>query len=439
MINCFKRNFNDKGFRRYFANTSWLFAEKVLRIIAGVFVGIYVARYLGPERFGVYSYSFAFVAIFGVIAKLGLDSITVRSLVNFSDKRDTCLGTAFWLKAAGGILTLGIIGVVTRFISGDPAANLYIFIIASGLLFQSFEVVDFYFQSKALSKYVSICKLIQLTLSSFLKLYFIFIGAGLFWFVLISLIDQVSLAISYVFAYWRQGIKTFLGHFHFQTAKEMLKSSWPMIFSGFSTMLLLHIDQLMIKSILNSEAVGRYAVAVQLSEVWYFIPMILTSSLFPAILNAQKVNQKLYHDRLLRLHSLLAWTAIGIALPMTFLSNWLVLLLYGEAYSQSGQALMILIWAGIFVFLGNAGKKWLLAENLQHLLLPRMILGVISNVFLNIILIPAYGIKGAAIATLVSYALTYYISYLFNSKLKFFFIMTTKSLHPRYLMDRWGK
>lgn len=439
MTNRFKEIFNHSGFRRYFTNTSWLFAERVLRIIAGLFVGIYIARYLGPERFGIYSYSFAFAALFGAIAKLGLDSIAVRDLVNHSDKRDIYLGTVFWLKVVGGVLTLGIIGIAVRFISNDPTINIYIFIIASGLLFQSFEVVDFYFQSKVLSKYVSICKLTQLTLSSLLKLYFIFIRADLFWFVLVGLIDQMSLAISYVFAYWRQRIGMFFNHFQIRIAKEMLKNSWPMVFSGFSTMVLFRIDQLMIKGILSSKDVGQYAVAVQLSEVWYFVPMIVTSSLFPAVLNAQKASQKLYHDRLLRLNSLLAWTAIVIALPMTFLSGWLVTSLYGKAYGQSGQALMILIWSDVFVFLGNASKRWFLAENLQYLLLGRITLGVVSNVFLNIMLIPAYGIKGAAMATLVSYALTYYISYLFHPKLRFLFIMTTKSLHPRHLMDNWGK
>lgn len=434
-----KKIFNHSGFRKYFVNTSWLFVENILRIIAGLFVGIYVARYLGPGKFGIFSYALAFVALFGAVAELGVSSITVRDLVNYPYKRDIYLGTVFWLKAAGGVLALGIIGIAVQFISNDPKTTLYIFIIAIGLLFQSFEVVNFYFQSKVLSKYVSICKLTQLALSSLLKLYLVFVKADLFWFVFVSLIDQVSLAIAYIFTYWRQGIGMFFSYFQFRVAKEMLGNSWPIAFSGLLTMLLFRIDQVMIKSMLSSEAVGQYAVAVQLSEVWYFIPMIVTSSLFPTVINAQKANQSLYRDRFLRLHSLLAWIAIGIILPMTIFSNWLVALLYGKAYSQSGQALMILIWSVIFVFLGNASKRWFLAENLQHLLFIRTVLGVVSNILLNIALIPAYGIKGAAIATLVSYALAYYISYLFNPKLKFLFILITKSLNPRYLIDGWDK
>mgnify|MGYP003488046590 CR=1 FL=1 len=78
----------NQGFRRYLFNTSWMLVEQVLRILAGLFVGIYVARYLGPEQFGAYSYALAFVALFSALGRVGLDSILVRDLVNHQDRRD---------------------------------------------------------------------------------------------------------------------------------------------------------------------------------------------------------------------------------------------------------------------------------------------------------------------------------------------------------------
>jgi O-antigen/teichoic acid export membrane protein len=83
---------------RYFANTSWLFGEKILRMIVGLFVGIWVARYLGPEQFGLLSYAQSFVGLFTAIATLGLDGIVVRELVKDPSRRDELIGTAFWLK-----------------------------------------------------------------------------------------------------------------------------------------------------------------------------------------------------------------------------------------------------------------------------------------------------------------------------------------------------
>ena len=112
-----------EGFGRYFLNTSWMLGEKILRIVAELFVGIYVARYLGPEQFGVFSYAIAFVALFGAIAKLGLDGIVVRDLVNHPNKRDIYLGTAFWLKLTGALLTLITLAIAVQFTSNDATTT----------------------------------------------------------------------------------------------------------------------------------------------------------------------------------------------------------------------------------------------------------------------------------------------------------------------------
>jgi O-antigen/teichoic acid export membrane protein len=83
---------NNPGFIKYFKNTSWLLGEKILRITLGVFVGIWVARYLGPEKFGLFSYAGSFVALFAAIATLGLDGIVVRELVKNETRRDELFG-----------------------------------------------------------------------------------------------------------------------------------------------------------------------------------------------------------------------------------------------------------------------------------------------------------------------------------------------------------
>ena len=431
--------FHNVGFRRYLDNTAWLFAERILRIVAGLFVGIWVARYLGPERFGIFSYTLAFVSLFGEVARLGLGSILVRNLVNHPEREEDYLSTAFWLQVIGALVMLGCMAITLQFSGNASRTNLYAYIIFAGVFFQPFEVVDFYFQSRVLSKYVSMCKMIQLGLSSVLKLCLIYIRADLVWFVLIVGIDQFSLAFALTLAYRQRKSGTFWGRLRLNTAKIILKDSWPMILSGFATLLLLRIDQIIIKEMLDTEAVGQYAAAAKLAEAWFFVPMIITSSLFPAIINAKKLSQKIYHRRLLKLYSLIAWVAIAIALVMTFLGDWLIITLYGTSYREASQSLVILAWAGVFVFLGNASKKWFLVENLQHLLLLRVCIGATSNVFLNFLLIPIYGIRGAATATLISYIIAYYLSYLSNRKLRALFIMTTQSFYPKHLFNDLGK
>ncbi len=405
-----------------------MFAEQILRMVAGLLVGIWVARYLGSEQFGVFSYAIAFASLFSSIAKLGLDGIVVRDLVKEPELRDVYLGTAFWLKLIGALLMLGIVAIAMQLTTSDSLTNLYILIIASGAIFQSFEVIDFYFQSKVLSKFVSICKMTQLFISSLFKLYFIFTGGELIYFVLITLVDQVTLSLSLYIAYRFQKLGSFYRCFNKSIAKQLLKESWSLVFNGLIIMVYMRIDQIMIKQMLGESELGLFSAAVRLSEVWYFIPVIISTSLFPSIVNAKKISDELYYKRLQRLYTFMIWLAIIIALPMTFLSNWLVILLYGEDYRGAGQVLTIHIWAGVFVFIGVASSKWFISEGLQRHLTINTVVGAIINVILNLFLIPKYGIYGAAIATVISQALASYVMNILFRRTYLNFFRITRSV-----------
>lgn len=411
-----------------------MLGEQVLRIFAGLFVVIYVARYLGPKQFGVYSYALAFVTLFASIAKLGLDGIVVRDLVNHPEKRDVYLGTAFWLKMAGALLTLCILATAVPFTGNDRTTILYIFIIGSGLIFQSFDVMDFYFQSKVLAKYVAAAKIVQLAISSMLKLYFVFVQADLLWFVVVSVIDQISLALSLAFAYWRRKLGSFFGHFAMGTARTMLKNSWPLILSGVAISLYMRIDQIMIKEMLGTREVGLYSAAVRVSEAWYFVPTIVATSLFPAIVNAKHVSQELYNQRLRRLYSMMLYLAVGVAVPVTLMADSIMATLYGAMYQEGGVVLSIHVWAGIFVGLGVANGQWFLTENLQKLATLNTLVGAATNVVLNYFLIPIYGINGVAFATFASYGIAAYLALLFHSKTRARFYEMTSSVNPG-----WGR
>jgi len=188
------------------------------------------------------------------------------------------------------------------------------------------------------------------------------------------------------------------------------------------------IDQVMIQSMLGSEAVGQYSAAVRISEAWYFIPMVITSSLLPAIINAKKKSEKLYYARLQRLYDLMVWISLAVAVPMTFLSNWVINLLYGSAYNQAGGVLMIHIWAGLFVSLSVAQGKFWLINNLLNKQLIITISCSLINILLNLLLIKQYNIKGAALATLISYAVGCLFLPLFFKEARIMIKMSYKSL-----------
>jgi O-antigen/teichoic acid export membrane protein len=396
------------GFRKYFANTSWLIAERIFRSVLLLVVGVYVARYLGPERFGLLSYAMSFVALFSAIAMLGLDGIVVRELVRDGTKRDELLGTVFCLKLAGAFLVLIVLYVAVLFTSNDNFTNLLIFIIALSTVFQSFGVIDFYFQSKVLSKYVVYAQFVSSIVSSLTKLLLIWTGAPLLYFSIVFLLDGLILAIGLAIAYIGQKLNIFDWKFRPKLALRLLKDSWPLVLSGVCISIYMKIDQVMINHMLDTEAVGQYAAAVKLSEGWYFVPMIVCGSLFPAVLNAKRKSDEFYHARLQKLYDLIVWIAIPIALATTLVANLVVQVLYGTQFSKAASVLTIHIWAGVFVSLGVASAKWYIAENLQFFSSINTVIGAIVNIVLNLILIERYGIIGAAWATVISYGLAVY-------------------------------
>lgn len=406
-----------EGFKRYFLNTGWLFIGNISRMLASLLVGIWVARYLGPKEFGVLNYASSFVALFSVLTTLGLDGIVVRELVKDSSKSNTILGTAFGLKLLGFFALLIILSGVLYFAEESLYTKSIILVVALSTMMQSFNVLDFYFQSQVKSKFVALANLISLVISSITKIILILCGAELIYFAAVVVLDSFTLSLGFIYFYQSKkfgNIKNWC--FKFAVAKSLLRDSWPLVLSGLAISIYMNIDQVMINHMLGPQEVGQFAAAVRISTVWYFIPVVISSSLFPAIINAKKVSEELYYTRLQRLYDLMVWMAIAIALPMTFLSDWIVNLLYGQDYNQAGSVLMIHIWAGIFVSLGVASSRWLLTENLQIFSTINTFIGAVINILLNCIFIKYIGIQGAALATLISYFMAAYLSLLFWQK-----------------------
>jgi len=417
-----------QGFMRYFKNTSWLLAEKILRMVVGLFVGIWIARYLGPEKFGLLSYAQSFVALFTAFATLGLDSILVRELLKDESKRDSLLGTAFLLKLLGAVLVLSLLAFATLLQNNDTLTNSLIFIIASATIFQSFNVIDFYFQSKVLSKFVVFSNTISLLISSIIKVFLLLNEAPLIAFAYVTLFDAFVLAGGFIYFYFKNQLSLFKWSFSIEAAKLLLKDSWPLLLSGVFFSIYMKIDQVMIKEMIGNDAVGQYSAAIRLSEAWYFIPMGIYYSLFPAIVNAKKTSEDLYYKRLQTLYDIMVFIPLVIAIIITFSGHWIVDLLFGSEYALSSSVLIVHTWSGIFICLGISSSNWFINENLQLYAFYRTLLGSILNIIMNLQMIPLYGIVGAAFSSIFTQMFALFLFNFVNKKTRKLFIMQVNSL-----------
>lgn len=368
-----------------------------------LFVGVWVARYLGPDNFGLLSYAQSFVFLFTAVATLGLDGIIVRELVKEPSKRDVLLGTAFFLKAIGAIIVVPLVFFAVQFTDSDQNTKNIVIFVSLGTIFQSFNVIDFYYQAEVKSRYVALANSWSLVLTSLAKIVLILSDAPIIYFVWVILFDSALLALGLVYYYSKSSaLSIFTWRFDFNLAKNVFRDSWPLMFSGLVVSIYMKIDQIMIKEMMDAEAVGNYAAALRLSEVWYFVPMLIAASVFPAILNARSISEELYNHRLRLLYTAMVWIALALAIPITFLSDWIIVFLYGVEYKDAADVLVIHIWGAVPIFIGVAFSKYLTAENYVLKGFFRTFSGAVINVLLNIYFIQWYGIVGAALASLIS-------------------------------------
>ena len=434
-------NFKSETFKKYFKNTSWLFAEKILRLPISLIVTILVVRYLGPEQFGLLSYAISFYGLFTAISILGLESISIRELVKYPERRDNILGSVFLLRLVGGIVTIILIAL-TLFISDEPTdISILILIISTSAIFQSLSVIDYYFRAEVKAKYSVYVMTASVLFISSIKILLIILEAPLIYFAIVFSVEFFVTAAGFLLVYKHNKLKIINWKFRKETAINLLKDSWPLILSGLVIAIYVRIDQVMIKNMLDSKELGYYAAAVRLSEAWYFIPVALTNSIFPAIINAKKVSDKFYFNRMQKLYDILAWMAIAIAVPVSIFSSDIINILFGSEFQSAATVLTIYIWAGVAVFLGVASSQYLITENFTKLSFFRTFMGMIINVILNLVLIPKYGIIGAAYATLISYSVAVFSIILFPKTGKQF-IMMMKSIFLitliQYLLEKWN-
>jgi O-antigen/teichoic acid export membrane protein len=419
--------------QKIIGNTGWLFADKVIRMGAGLLVGVWVARYLGPDRFGLLSYTGAFVALFSALANLGLDGIVVRNIVRDPVCRDETLGTAFVLKVMGGAITLALTMLTIILLRpGETLTHWLVGITSAGMVFQAFDTIDFWFQSQVRSKFTVYAKNSAFLCITLVKIVLILVKAPLVAFAWAGSAEIVLGAIGMALAYGVSGSRLTAWRGSVRLARELLRDSWPLILSSVVIMIYMRIDQVMLGEMVGDAEVGVYSAAVRLAEVWYFIPMAVLSSVFPSVVEARAVSDELFYGRLQKLYNLMALMGYIVAVPVTFVAGWVVQLLFGPAYAAAGPMLAVLIWAGLFTNLGVARSSFLTAMNWTRVYFLTVSLGCVINVLLNLFLIPRYGGMGAVTASCVAYWFAAHGScFLYRPLRRTGWMLTRALLYPR--------
>ncbi len=401
-------------------NTGWLFLGRVGVLVINFLAILLVARHLGPELFGRLSFAIAGVALIAPLAQLGLHAIVTRDLVRSPGDREDILGTALSLRLTGGAFAIGVgLALIWLLRPDDPALQFYFFLLLIGEAMKSFMVFMHWMESEVNGRLVAICQLAVSLLLACGRVLCVLLEAPLIAFVIVEALQGAFIAAMFAGAYVTSGHSLFRLRFSGAIAGRLLRQCAPLIASGITAVIYLKIDQVMLGQMIGEAEVGVYALAARISDVWYFFPTMLVTSAFPFLLQRQENSPADYGRMLQNLMDVLFWIGVAVALVVSVTAPYIIPALFGEDYATTGYILAIHIWAGVFISMRALVSKWILAEGLLMFSLVSQGSGAIANVALNLYLIPAWGGYGAAVATLISFAIATYFSLIVFRKTRY--------------------
>lgn len=385
------------------SNAFWLTADKVYTLALGMFVTALVARYFGPEQYGVLNYALSFVAILSIGATLGFETLGVKEIVEKKKDEGVVLGTTFVLRGIGALGIVVIAYTLIRVVEPEnQVLHSIVTVMAVVLVVRSVEVIEYWVQGHQKVKFSSLIRMVAFTVVSAYKIILVRNQGTLRHLSYAYLLDATLVALGLMAVYRYTNGNRRPWHFDRRYGKELLSQSWYIMFSAIMMTVFTRIDQLMLGSMMPSQSdLGIYSAAAKIATMWYFVPGAITKAFQPIILSEAATAEKaLKHAQVM--YNVIAWVGIGFGIVISLTSGIIVNLLYGEAYSEASRILTISIWAGTFATLGGARAVWLIKEGKQKYSLYSTGVGAVVNIALNLFLIPLYGGYGAAIATLIT-------------------------------------
>ena len=404
--------------------------DYIFSLTASLIVGIAVARYLGPEMYGIIAFATAVYTLLVIIVSLGIDDIIMKDMLQYEEKQGSIQGSALFVKSAAAFLVYSIVFIY--FLINYSGEKLYsVLIITGAVLFQPLSVFSCIFLINAQAKYTSIARMISYTLSSLLKIILIIFKAPVTYFAFAVFIDYAVLYLTVILMYKYKKYTVSGWHIDISYIKYILKSAVPLFAAVLFYTFYQKVTVIIISSMYSDYASGIYSAAARLTEIWYLVPAVLMTAFYPAVVKAKQISEEEYNKRIKTLFYVTTIPFILMAFFAALLSPFIIKILYGEKYIQSSIVLALTIWSVPFIsFYVISSKCFILENKVKHLLL-RSALSFILIIFLGCILGSFYYLKGFSIAVVVSSFISFFlIDLFFKDTRELFFIKLSSIFLP---------
>ena len=414
-------------------NASWIIVSRSIQAVLGLITSMLVARFLGPSNFGIINYAESVVAFVVPIMNLGLSNILVQELTNHPEEEGKIIGTSILMSVFSSFFCIG--SVITYSLiadAGEPITNLVVGLFSLMLLAQAFELIQYWYQAKLLSKYMALVSFFAYLIVSIYKFVIVLINASVSLFAISNSIDYLLIAIALLIIYSKMGGQRL--SFSKIVGKRMIGKSKHFILSSLMITIFAQTDKIMIKLMINEEAVGYYSAAVRCAALTGFLFTAIIDSFRPVIYQRKKDNQEqAYEIKIKQLYCVVVYLALAQSVAMTLLSRFIIQVLYGSDYTSSVLALRIIVWYTTFSYIGGIRDIWILGEEKQKYLFLINSCGALMNVILNLFFIRAWGIYGAALASLLTQIFTNIVMTAILGPLRHNNTILLRSLNPKVL------
>ena len=404
---------------RFLQNTGWMAFAQIYQMVISLFIGVISARYLGPTNYGTINYAASYISFFTIFCALGLEGIVVKEMISKREQEGIILGSGIAMRLIAGVLSMIAVCVIVYFLNPNDSVLLTVTFLQSIILpFNAFHLIDMWYQSKLNSKVSTIIRCISYTLMSLYKIYLLITGKSVEWFAFSTSLDSLLIALMFMLMYRRNGTRKL--KFDYNTSKELLLQSYHLIISTMMAVLYSQMDRVMIGKMMTQTDVGFYTAAATICNMWIFIPQAFANSARPVIMELKDKDSNMYIRRLKQLMGFIFWIGALFSIVFTVMADFIIHVIYGDAYTMSKGPLIILIWSTVFSSLSYPRSIWMICENKQNYTKYILIWGVILNLILNYYGIKYLGIIGAAIATLFTEIMTCIISPMFYKEMRIF-------------------
>lgn len=404
---------------RFLQNTGWMAFAQIYQMVISLFIGVISARYLGPTNYGTINYAASYISFFTIFCALGLEGIVVKDMISKREQEGIILGSGIAMRLIAGVLSMIAVCVIVYFLNPNDSVLLTVTFLQSIILpFNAFHLIDMWYQSKLNSKVSTIIRCISYTLMSLYKIYLLITGKSVEWFAFSTSLDSLLIALMFMLMYRRNGTRKL--KFDYNTSKELLLQSYHLIISTMMAVLYSQMDRVMIGKMMTQTDVGFYTAAATICNMWVFIPQAFANSARPVIMELKDKDSNIYIRRLKQLMGFIFWIGALFSIVFTVMADFIIHVLYGDAYTMAKGPLIILIWSTVFSSLSYPRSIWMICENKQNYTKYILIWGVILNLILNYYGIKYLGIIGAAIATLFTEIMTCIISPMFYKEMRIF-------------------